>query len=79
MERILKETMPVLDQSVLLNMVEYLKGDLRKLNSLQTIYQKHHAILKNEIGRIRDIEIAADGSILILTDEDRGGIYRLYR
>ena len=49
MERILKETMPVLDQSVLLNMVEYLKGDLRKLNSLQTIYQKHHAILKNEI------------------------------
>jgi glucose/arabinose dehydrogenase len=40
---------------------------------------KETAILKNEIGRIRDIEIAADGSILILTDEDRGGIYRLYR
>ena len=39
---------------------------------------KESAILKNEIGRIRDIEIAADGSILILTDEDRGGVYLVY-
>ena len=36
-------------------------------------------IFKNKIGKIRDIEIAPDGSILILSDEDQGGLYRLSR
>ena len=40
---------------------------------------KETVILQNSIGRIRDIEIAPDGSILLLTDEDRGGLYRLYK
>ena len=38
-----------------------------------------HVIIKNEIGRIRDVAIAPDGAILILTDEADGGLYRLSR
>ena len=29
------------------------------------------------IGRIRDVQVADDGSIWVVTDEDRGGLYRL--
>ena len=36
-------------------------------------------ILQNSIGRIRDIEIAPYVSILLLTYQDRCGLYRLYR
>jgi glucose/arabinose dehydrogenase len=36
-------------------------------------------IVKNKIGRIRDIEIAPDSNTLILSDEDQGGLYRLSR
>ena len=40
---------------------------------------KETVILQNSIGRIRDIEIAPGGSILLLTDENRGELYRLYK
>jgi len=36
-------------------------------------------ILKNKIGRIRDVAVSKDGSILLLTDEREGGLYRLFR
>lgn len=36
-------------------------------------------LFQNLIGRIRDVAVAADGSILILTDETNGGLYRLYQ
>ena len=36
-------------------------------------------ILKNKIGRIRDVAVTNDGSILLLTDEREGGLYRLFR
>lgn len=36
-------------------------------------------LLDKRIGRIRDVEIAPDGSILLLSDEASGGLYRLYR
>ena len=36
-------------------------------------------ILDKRIGRIRDVEIAPDGSVLLLSDEASGGLYRLYR
>ena len=45
-------------------------------NNLPT---SEEVILKEKIGRIRDIEIANDGSIFILTDEKKGGLYRMYR
>ena len=36
-------------------------------------------LFKNRFGRIRDIEQLKDGSILILSDEKKGGIYKIYR
>ncbi len=48
-QTILKLSMPSLDDSIITNMVNYLQGDLRKLNSINNIYKKHHTILKNEI------------------------------
>lgn len=36
-------------------------------------------LLKGEIGRLRDVEIAPDGSVLLLNDENGGGVWRLSR
>ena len=36
-------------------------------------------LLKGAIGRLRDIEIAPDGSIFLLNDEVSGGVWRLSR
>ena len=36
-------------------------------------------LLKGTIGRLRDVEIAPDGSILLLNDEASGGVWRLSR
>jgi hypothetical protein len=48
-EKLLKISMPALDNIVISNMIEYLQGDLRKLSSINNIYHKHQNILKNEI------------------------------
>ena len=37
------------------------------------------SIFKNVFGRIRDIEVLDDGSILILNDEQDGGLFRISR
>ena len=34
-------------------------------------------VLKRRIGRIRDVAVADDGSVLLLSDESDGGLYRL--
>jgi glucose/arabinose dehydrogenase len=34
-------------------------------------------MLDGAIGRVRDVAIAADGSVLLLSDEDDGGLYRI--
>jgi hypothetical protein len=47
--KILTLSMPSLDEVVISNMIDYLQGDLRKLSSINNIYQKHQNILKNEI------------------------------
>ena len=39
---------------------------------------KEKTVLNQSIGRIRDIEVLNDGSIIILTDEENGGVFRLY-
>ena len=36
-------------------------------------------ILKNVVGRVRDVEVLKDGSILILNDEQDGGLFRISR
>ena len=48
-EKLLKISMPALDNIVITNMIHYLQGDLRKLSSINNIYHKHQNILKNEI------------------------------
>ena len=37
------------------------------------------SILKNVVGRVRDVEVFKDGSILILNDERDGGLFRISR
>mgnify|MGYP001986204840 FL=1 len=37
------------------------------------------SILKNVVGRVRDVEVLKDGSILILNDEQEGGLFRISR
>ena len=39
--------------------------------------QAEAIILEDMIGRVRDVAVAADGSILLLSDEADGGLYRL--
>jgi glucose/arabinose dehydrogenase len=39
--------------------------------------QAEAIILEDSIGRVRDVAVAADGSILLLSDETDGGLYRL--
>jgi glucose/arabinose dehydrogenase len=39
--------------------------------------QAEAIILENAIGRVRDVAVAADGSIVLLSDETNGGLYRL--
>ena len=68
------------------NMFEF-KGHLLvgslKFRALYLVTLSNHlpvaetVILKDKIGRIRDIAIAPDGAILLLTDEVDGGLYRL--
>tara|TARA_B100001057_G_C22749654_1_gene911239 strand:- start:232 stop:1350 length:1119 start_codon:yes stop_codon:yes gene_type:complete len=36
-------------------------------------------IFQNKIGRIRDVEVGWDGSIYLLTDEKKGGLFKLYK
>ena len=46
---ILSETMPELDITLRNNIIIFLQGDLRKLESIYKIYKNHCSILKNEI------------------------------
>ena len=36
-------------------------------------------LFKGDYGRIRDVRVAPDGSVLMVTDEDNGSILRLSR
>jgi glucose/arabinose dehydrogenase len=35
--------------------------------------------LRGNMGRLRDVEVLPDGSILVLSDESQGGVYRIWR
>ena len=48
-KEILFKTMPEMDNSLLENLVTFLKGDLRKLESIYNIYNNHQSMLKNDI------------------------------
>lgn len=34
-------------------------------------------MLDGAIGRVRDVAVAFDGSVLLLSDEGKGGLYRI--
>ena len=40
---------------------------------------RERVLFKNRFGRVRDIEILKDGSILLISDEKKGGLFRIYR
>ena len=46
---ILSQTMPEIDTTLKSNIIKFLQGDLRKLESIYKIYKNHCSILKNEI------------------------------
>jgi len=46
---IIKSAMPNIDETLNLNIKEFIKSDLRKLRTLYDIYINHQSILKNEI------------------------------
>ena len=46
---ILSQTMPEIDSTLKNNIIKFLQGDLRKLESIYKIYKNHCSILKNEI------------------------------
>ena len=41
--------------------------------------QKELVLFKKRFGRVRDIQQLNDGSILIISDEKKGGLYKIYR
>ena len=71
------------------NMFENFKGHLLigslKFKSLYLVKIKDNLpiseeiIFQNKIGRIRDVDVGIDGSIYLLTDEKKGGLFRLYK
>jgi DNA polymerase III delta prime subunit len=48
-QHILKLTMPELEKTLSLNIINYLQGDLRKLISIYNIYKKNNNILQTEL------------------------------
>lgn len=49
METLLTTVMPSIDSDLKKNLLHYIQGDLRKFNSIISIYNKQHLLLKNEI------------------------------
>jgi len=49
METLLTNVMPSIDADLKKNLLHYIQGDLRKFNSIISIYNKQHLLLKNEI------------------------------
>jgi len=49
MEALIAVLMPSIDIVLKKNLLNYIQGDLRKINSIISIYNKQHVLLKNEI------------------------------
>ena len=72
-----KEMFPELKGGILVGSLKF-----RSLYHLHLDDEKpasEQVILKQKIGRIRDVMVAEDGAILLLSDEVNGGLYRLSR
>ena len=66
---------PEWEGSLLVTSLKYRSLYIVKLEAGLPVSEE--AILSQQIGRIRDVEVASDGSILLLTDENNGGLFRL--
>lgn len=46
-----------------------------EMNDREVVHQEE--LLRDEIGRIRDVAMGPDGYLYFLTDEKQGGLYRI--
>ena len=67
---------PLFDGHLLVGSLKFKRLYLVKLASDSP--QEEFIILENTIGRVRDVAVARDGAILLLSDESDGGLYRLF-
>lgn len=49
MNSLISQSMPLLDEETITNLIKYLQGDLRKFSAIHKIYCKHNTLLKNKI------------------------------
>lgn len=49
MNSLISQSMPLLDEETINNLIKYLQGDLRKFSAIYKIYCKHNTLLKNKI------------------------------
>jgi aldose sugar dehydrogenase len=61
---------------------DFFAGSLLRRHLIRIVMLGHEVIheeelLRDEIGRIRDVRDGPDGHLYVLTDEDPGGLYRL--
>ena len=72
-----KQMFPELSGGLLVTSLKF-----RRLYHLQlknNLPNRQSVILDKRIGRVRDVEIAPDGAILLLSDEATGGLFKLSR
>ena len=71
------EMFPELDGDLLVGSLKFRSLYHVRLRDNQPVSET--LLLHRKLGRIRDVAVMADGSILVLTDEKAGGLYRLFR
>ena len=72
-----KQMFPELTGGLLVTSLKF-----RRLYNMQlqnNLPVRQSVILDRRIGRIRDVEVAPDGAILLLSDEANGGLFKLSR
>lgn len=68
---------PDLDGHLLIGSLKFRSLYLVALNKNRPVSES--VLFQNVIGRIRDVDVAADGSIYLLNDEKDGGVYRIFQ
>ena len=71
-----KEMFKELNGSLLVGSLKFRR--IYKIELEDNLPARKEIVLDNKLGRIRDIEIMDDGSLIIINDEVNGGVYRIY-
>ena len=71
-----KEMFKELNGSLLVGSLKFRR--IYKIELEDNLPAREEIVLDNKLGRIRDIEIMDDGSLIIINDEVNGGVYRIY-